>query len=137
MSLKSRVLQLKKLPRGHSVSYGRTFICQRETLIAVVPIGYADGYSRVLSNCGEILIKGKRAPVIGIVCMDLTMVDATDIPGVKAGDEVVLIGKQGNDFISAQEVAEKTGTISYEILCRIGQRIPRLYRKGRRMINQN
>ena len=137
MSLKSRVLQLKKLPRGHSVSYGRTFICQRETLIAVVPIGYADGYSRVLSNCGEVLIKGKRAPVIGIVCMDLTMVDATDIPGVKAGDEVVLIGRQGKECITAEDIAEKIGTISYEVLCRIGQRVPRIYRKGRRVIKEN
>jgi len=134
MRLKSRILQLKKLSKGHSVSYGRTFICQRETLVAVVPIGYADGYSPLLSNCGEVLIKGKRAPVIGVVCMDLTMVDVTDIPGVKAGNEVILIGKQGGDFISAQEVAERTGTISYEVLCRIGQRVPRLYLRGRRIV---
>jgi alanine racemase len=137
MSLKTKILQLKKLPKGHSVSYGRTFVCPRETLVAVVPIGYADGYSRLLSNRGEVLIKGRRAPVIGVVCMDLTMVDVTDITGVKTGDEVVLIGKQGNDCIIIEEVAEKIGTISYEVLCRIGQRVPRLYRKGRRVIEQN
>jgi alanine racemase len=131
MNLKSRVLQLKILPRGHSVSYGRTFICPRKTLVAVIPVGYADGYSRLLSNCGEILIRGKRAPVIGVVCMDLTMADVTDLGGVKAKDEVVLIGKQGDESITAEEVAEKTGTISYEVLCRIGQRVPRIYRKGR------
>ena len=137
MSLKSRVLQLKRLPRGHSVSYGRTFICPRKTLVAVIPIGYADGYSRLLSNCGEVLIRGKKAPVIGVVCMDLTMADVTDIDGVKAGDEVVLIGRQGKESITAEDIAEKIGTISYEVLCRIGQRVPRIYRKGRRVIKEN
>ena len=137
MSLKSRVLQLKRLPRGHSVSYGRTFICPRETLVAVIPIGYADGYSRLLSNCGEVLIRGKKAPVIGVVCMDLTMADVTDVDGVKAGDEVVLIGRQGKECITAEDIAEKIGTISYEVLCRIGQRVPRIYRKGRRVIKEN
>jgi alanine racemase len=136
MSLKSKILQLKKLPPGHCVSYGRTFICPRETLVAVVPIGYADGYSRLLSNCGEVLIRGKRAPVIGVICMDLTMVDVTDIPGVKRGDEVVLIGTQGKECITVEEIAEKIGTISYEVFCRIGQRVPRLYRKGRRVIER-
>ncbi|HUT83399.1 MAG TPA: alanine racemase, partial [Thermodesulfobacteriota bacterium] len=137
MSLKSRVLQLKRLPRGHSVSYGRTFICLRETLVAVIPIGYADGYSRLLSNCGEVLIRGEKAPVIGVVCMDLTMADVTDVDGVKAGDEVVLIGRQGKESITAEDIAEKIGTISYEVLCRIGQRVPRIYRKGRRVIKEN
>jgi len=129
MNLKSKILQMKRLPKGHNVSYGMTFICPKETLVAIVPIGYADGYNRLLSNCGEVLIRGKRAPVIGVVCMDLTMVDVTDIHGVKAGDEVVLIGKQGKHCITVEEVAEKIGTISYEVMCRIGQRVPRIYRK--------
>lgn len=137
MNLKSKILLLKKLPRGHSVSYGRTFVCRRDTRIAIVPIGYSDGYNFLLSNCGNVLIKGKRAPVIGRVCMDHIMVDVTEIPGLKLWDEVILMGQQGNDMISAQELAEKTGTIPYEILCRIGQRVPRIYIRERKVLKCN
>jgi alanine racemase len=127
MSWKSRILQLKKVPAGASISYGRTFITQRESLIATVPVGYADGYSRLISNVGAMLVKGKRAPVAGTVCMDLTMIDVTDIGGVQQGDEVVLLGRQGNAVISADEMAAWSNTISYEILTSIGTRVPRIY----------
>ena len=127
LSWKSRILQLKKVPAGTSISYGRTFITQRESLIATVPVGYADGYSRLLSNVGAMLVKGKRAPVAGTVCMDLTMIDVTDIGGVQQGDEVVLLGRQGNAVISADEMAAWSNTISYEILTSIGTRVPRIY----------
>ncbi|MGE5816651.1 MAG: alanine racemase [Deltaproteobacteria bacterium] len=127
LSWKSRILQLKRVPAGASISYGRTFITRRESLIATVPVGYADGYSRLLSNVGAMLVKGKRAPVAGTVCMDLTMIDVTDIGGVQQGDEVVLLGRQGNAVISADEMAAWSNTISYEILTSIGTRVPRIY----------
>lgn len=127
LSWKSRILQLKKVPAGASISYGRTFIAKRESLIATVPVGYADGYSRLLSNRGAMLVRGKRAPVAGRVCMDLTMIDVTDIGKVKQGDEVVLVGRQGNTVISADEMAAWSNTISYEILTSIGARVPRIY----------
>jgi alanine racemase len=127
---KTAVLSLKRVPRGTPVSYGRTFRCARESLIAVLPVGYADGYSRRLSNRGEVLIQGRRARVAGIVCMDLTMVDVTEVPGVKVGDEVVLLGRQGGDEISAVEMAGWAESISYEVLCGIGKRVPRVYDQG-------
>jgi alanine racemase len=95
--------------------------------VAVLPIGYADGYSRRLSNHGAVLIRGRRAPIAGLVCMDMTMVDVTDVPDAQIGDEAVLIGRQGHEMIFADEVAEWTGTIPYEVLCAIGPRIPRYY----------
>jgi alanine racemase len=127
LSWKSRILQLKRVPAGTSISYGRTFITQRESLIATVPVGYADGCPRLLSNVGAMLVKGKRAPVAGTVCMDLTMIDVTGIGGVQQGDEVVLLGRQGNAVISADEMAAWSNTISYEILTSIGTRVPRIY----------
>jgi alanine racemase len=96
--------------------------------IATIPIGYADGLPRLLSNRGQALVRGRRAPLVGRVCMDMTMVDVTALPEVRAGDEAVLIGCQGDEEITADEVAELAGTISYEILCRIGPRVPRIYR---------
>ena len=127
LSWKSRILQLKRLPKGSSVSYGRTFVTQRESLIATLPVGYADGYHRLLSNRGAVLVRGRRAPIVGRVCMDLTMVDVTDIRGVKQGDGVVLLGKQGRNTISADEMAAWAETISYEILTSISARVPRIY----------
>jgi len=127
---KTAVLSLKKVPKGDPVSYGRTFQCPKESLIAVLPVGYADGYSRRLSNRGEVLIRGRRAKIAGIVCMDLTMVDVSKVPGVKAGDEVVLLGKQEEDEISAVEIAGWIESIPYEVLCGIGKRVPRVYRRG-------
>ncbi|OGP14825.1 MAG: alanine racemase [Deltaproteobacteria bacterium GWA2_54_12] len=127
MQLKTRILFLKSVPAGFTVSYGRRFTAKRTSLIATLPIGYADGLPRTLGNSGEVLVGGKRAPIAGTVCMDLIMVDVTDVPGVKAGDEAVIIGAQGAEVITAEEVADKAGTISYEIFCRISARVPRIY----------
>lgn len=132
MTLKTRIHFLKSVPRGSKISYGGTFLTRRESLIATLPIGYADGYSRSLSNRGEVLVRGKRAPVVGKVCMDFIMVDVTDIPKVSSGDEVVLIGSQGNEIITAEEIADKINSISYEVLCSVGKRVPRIYKESHR-----
>ena len=102
-------------------------VTRRESLIATLPVGYADGYPRLLSNRGAVLVWGNRAPIVGRVCMDLTMIDVTDIRGVRQGDEVILLGKQGRDTISADEMALWAETISYEILTSISARVPRIY----------
>jgi len=128
LSLKTRVLMIKKVPSGTFIGYGRTFITKRRSIVATIPVGYADGYSRRLSNQGEVLIRGKRAPVLGRVCMDTFMVDVTDIPGADLNSEVVLIGSQGKEKITAADIAEKTGTIPYEVLTSIGQRVRRVYK---------
>ncbi len=127
MSLVTRIAYLKQVASGVPISYGRTFVTKRESLIATLPIGYADGYNRSLSNCGEALVRGMRAPVVGRVCMDMCMIDVTGIAGVREGDEVVLMGKQGTERISASDIAEKIGTIPYEVLCGISSRVPRIY----------
>ncbi|PKM84500.1 MAG: alanine racemase [Firmicutes bacterium HGW-Firmicutes-11] len=127
MSLKANIVFLKKVPPGFSVSYGRKFVTERESMIATLPLGYADGYPRFLSGKGRVLVHGQYAPVVGNICMDQCMIDVTDIPHVRKYDEVVLIGAQGENRILADEIAEKTGTINYEIVCRIGQRVPRVY----------
>ncbi len=126
LSLATKIFLLKQLPAGTPVSYGRTFVTGRESLIATIPIGYADGFSRSLSNCGEALVRGVRVPVAGRVCMDMTMLDVTDVPGVREGDEVVLIGSSGSEKITAADLAAKTGTIPYEVLCGISARVPRV-----------
>jgi alanine racemase len=127
LSLTTCIGLLKRVPSGTPISYGRTFVTQRPSLIAVLPIGYADGYPRALSNVGAVLVRGRRAPVAGRVCMDLTMVDVTEVPGVAEGDEVVVIGVQGDASMSAEDVAAAAGTIAYELLCGIGPRVPRRY----------
>jgi alanine racemase len=127
MTFKSRVIQVKTVPPGTPVSYGGTYTTEQRCTIATIPVGYDDGYSRSLSNTGEVLIHGRRAPVLGRVCMNLTMVDVTSIDGVKTGDEVVLLGSQGNERITAEEIAEKAGTISYEVYCSIGKSNRRVY----------
>ena len=127
LSWKTRILQLKKIPKGSSISYGQTFVTRRESLIATLPVGYADGYPRLLSNRGAVLVRGKRAPIVGRVCMDLTMVDVTDIEKIKQGDEVVLLGEQERERISADEMAGWAETISYEIFTSISARVPRIY----------
>jgi alanine racemase len=126
LSLVTRIASIKKVPAGVPISYGRTFVTKRESLIATIPIGYADGYSRGLSNRGEAIVRDKRVPVAGRVCMDMTMLDVTEVPGVTAGDEAVLIGSRGNERISADDIAAKTGTIAYEVLCGISGRVPRV-----------
>jgi alanine racemase len=128
LSLKTRIVFLKKTPAGRSISYGRTYITQKSTVIATLPIGYADGYGRILSNKAKVLVKGQRAPVVGKVTMDQTMIDVGHIEGAKLGDEVVLIGKQGDNEIRCEELARLAGTIPYEIVCSITNRVPRIYK---------
>ncbi|MDA8100706.1 MAG: alanine racemase [Nitrospiraceae bacterium] len=126
LSLATRIAHVKRVPAGVPISYGRTFVTRRESLIATIPIGYADGFNRLLSNTGRALVRGRRVSVAGRVCMDMTMLDVTDVPGVSAGDDVVLIGSQGAERITAQDIAETTGTIPYEVLCAISARVPRI-----------
>jgi alanine racemase len=125
LSLRTSIAQLRTIQPGHRVSYNGTFTATQPTKIAVLPVGYADGVSRRLSNRGCVLIHGQRAPITGLVCMDMLMVDVTKIVGATIGDEVVLIGSQGEDRITADDIATWTGTIAYEVLCTIGPRIPR------------
>ncbi|CAG37482.1 alanine racemase [Desulfotalea psychrophila] len=127
MSFRSRILQVKKVAAGTGVSYGHSYITKRPTLLAVLPTGYEDGYRRSLSNKAEVLIRGQRAPVRGQICMNACVVDVTDIENVTAGDEVVLLGEQGNERITADDIAEWADTISYEILCMLGHTNNRLY----------
>jgi len=127
LELKTRVLLVKTLAPGDSVSYGRSFVAKRRSRVAVLPVGYGDGLPRGLSGKGTVLIRGQRALIAGAVCMDLVMCDVTDIGDAEAGDEAVIIGAQGKETITAEEVAEKTGTISYEIFCGISGRVPRIY----------
>ncbi len=127
LSLHTTIVQLRNIPQGGTVSYNGTFVATRPTRIAVLPIGYADGYSRQLSHRGSVLIRGRRAPIVGLVCMDMTMVDVTDIAQLQVGETVTLIGQQGEEAIWADEVAGWIDTIPYEVLCGIGSRVPRLY----------
>lgn len=127
MSFKTKVAQVKEVPRGFPVSYGCTYRTERPTVIATLPVGYADGYSRRLSSRGEVLVRGRRAPVVGRVCMDQTMIDVGNIPGVAPGDEVVLFGRQGDQFLPVEEVADWVGTINYEVVCMVGTRVPRIF----------
>jgi alanine racemase len=127
LSLRTTVAQLRTIPQGGTVSYNGTFVATRQTRIAVLPIGYADGYSRQLSHRGSVLIQGRRAPIVGLVCMDMIMVDVTDLAPVQVGEIATLIGQQGEESIWADEVAAWINTIPYEILCGIGSRVPRIY----------
>ncbi|MBI3400790.1 MAG: alanine racemase [Acidobacteria bacterium] len=127
LTWKTRVIQIKKVDKGQPVSYGGTFVASRPSTLAVLPVGYADGYSRALSNKGHALIGGRPAPVVGRVCMDLTVVDVTDHPAVRPGDEAILLGRQGAAAITANDLAAWQDTISYEVLCRIGPRVTRVY----------
>jgi len=123
MTLKTRVVRVKRVPARTPIGYGRTFVTKRETTVATLPIGYADGYSRHLSNRGEVLIRGRRAPITGTICMDMCMIDVSGIEGVRPGDDVILFG----DGLPVDEVADKAGTISYEVVSTIGKRLPRVY----------
>lgn len=135
MSLKVRITHVKEIEAGQSVSYGRKFIADRKTVVASLPIGYADGYTRMLSGKAEALVKGRRVPVVGRICMDQCMIDVTGIEDVKVGDEVVLFGKQEGGFIHIDELADKLGTINYEIVCMIGKRVPRVYIKDGKIVD--
>ena len=127
MSFKTRIIQIKEVGPGYGISYGHTYVTRRKSRIAVLPVGYADGYLRKLSNKAQVLIGGRRAPVCGRVCMNATMVDVTDIPPVNLGDEVVLLGQQGDERITADEMAQWMDTISYEVLCLFGSFNERVY----------
>jgi len=120
MRVKTKILCIKNLPSDSPISYSRTFVTKRQSKIGVLPLGYADGYNRLFSNNAEVLVRGRRVPVVGRVCMDLTMVDLTEIEDVREGDEVVILGKQGNESITAYELARKAQTIPYEILTSLG-----------------
>lgn len=127
MSFKTEVIQVKDVPAGFGVSYGHTFVTKRPSRLALLPVGYNDGLLRNVSNKAHVLVRGKRAPQLGRVCMNVTVVDVTDIPGVESGDEVVLMGRQGEHQITADEIAGWMGTISYEVLCLFGNLNQRVY----------
>lgn len=133
-SFKTRIVFLKELSTGESIGYGRTYTTKKKrTVVASLPVGYADGYNRLLSNQGEVLVRGRRFPVIGRVCMDQTMIDVTNLPQVEIGDEVVLWGRQGQEEITVEEIADKIGTINYEIVHMPDKkRVPKLFIKNGR-----
>lgn len=127
LTLKSRVVYLKDVPSGTPLGYGAAFHTRRRSRIATVPVGYADGLSRALSNRGRAIVRGGCARIVGNISMDLTLLDVTDVPGVDIGDEVVLLGQADHCSITAHEIAELVGTVPYEVLCSIGKRVPRIY----------
>jgi alanine racemase len=126
LSFKTQVAQVKMIPAGECISYGCTYVTERPTLVAVLPVGYADGFRRAPKNWGRVLIHGQEAPIIGRVCMDQCMIDVTHIPQTRMGDEVVLIGRQGAASLTAEQVAERLGTINYEVVAEILARVPRV-----------
>lgn len=127
MEIKTHVIYVKDVEAGVGISYGATYITDRKRRIATIPVGYADGYSRNLSNCGKVIIHGQYAPVVGRICMDQFMVDVTDISDVKQGDTVTLLGRDADAYISAEELAEWSHSFAYELVCTVGKRIPRVY----------
>lgn len=127
LSLKTRISFIKDVPAGQGISYGLAFVTKKASRIATLPLGYADGYSRLLSNKTEVLVKGKRVANTGTICMDQFMVDVSDVPGAETGDECILIGQSGADRITAEDLAAKLGTINYEIVCAVSARVPRIY----------
>ena len=129
MELKSHVTYVKDVPEGAAISYGGTYVADKKRRVATIPVGYADGYPRQLSNKGWVLIHGKKAPILGRVCMDKFMVDVTEIGDVKKGDEVTLLGRDGDEFISIEEIGDLCGRFSYEFACDISPRVPRIYVK--------
>ena len=131
---KSTVVYVKKIPAGTAVSYGRTYIADKERTIATIPLGYGDGYPRGLSNKGYVLIHGKRAPILGRICMDQFMVDVTEIPKTAENDEVTLIGTDGAETITMEDLGEMSGRFNYELACNLGKRVPRVYKKNGRVI---
>lgn len=130
MTLKSYISNIKIVEKGTGIGYNQLFTTYRKSIIGTIPIGYADGYSRMLTGKGEVSIHGKRVPIIGRICMDQMMVDLTDVDDVKIGDRVVLFGYGDSSYPSVEEIAETLGTVSYEIICMMGRRLPRIYVKG-------
>lgn len=135
MAFKANVGMVKSIEPDTFISYGRIFKTARESIIATVPVGYADGFARCLTGKGRILVRGRHAPVVGRICMDQCMIDVTDIEGVSVGDEVVIFGDQGKNRISVEEIAGMMGTINYEVVCIVGKRIPRVYIRGEKVKN--
>lgn len=131
----SRVTHVKTLPAGREISYGGTFITQRPTRVATVPVGYADGYRRSLSGRFYVLIRGRKAPILGRVCMDQMMVDVTDIPGVQLGDPVVLVGRSGSEEITVETIAAAADSFNYEFVCGISRRVPRIYSRAGKTVH--
>jgi alanine racemase len=129
MELVTYVSHVKELDAGCPISYGSTYVTERKTLVATVPVGYADGYPRALSGRGEVLVRGVRCPILGRVCMDQMMVDVSRVPNVKVEDRVILVGRDGEDFISAEEVADAAYSFNYEFICGIAKRVPRVHVK--------
>jgi alanine racemase len=134
MSLKTRLIHDKWLSEGSGISYGTIYHTKGEERIGTLPIGYADGFSRMLSTKANALIRGKRVPIVGRICMDQCMLNITGVPEAETGDEVVLIGRQGDEVIPAEEVAGHLGTINYEVTCMMAHRIPRVYVKEGRVV---
>lgn len=130
LELKTHISFVKELDTGHGIGYGSTFITDKTMMIATVPVGYGDGYPRALSNKGRVLVHGKSAPIIGRVCMDQFMIDVSHIPGVMQGDEVTLIGKDGKEEVTVEEIGNLSYSFNYEVLCNVGKRIPRIYYKN-------
>ncbi|EKO1913953.1 alanine racemase [Clostridium botulinum] len=135
MSLKTSIVHIKKVSSGEYISYGRTFKTEKESIIATLPIGYADGYNRLLSNKGKVIVNGKLAPVIGRVCMDQCMIDVTSIEDLKVGDVVTIMGEENGVSYTAEDIASEIGTISYEVICNVNKRVPRVYKKDGKIIN--
>lgn len=127
MSIKANIIHLKKVAAGNSISYGRKFTTQRDSLIATIPVGYADGLPRPYSSKGKVIVNGVYAPIAGTICMDMCMIDVTHVPYVRLGDEVTIMGKDGIYEITADDIARETGTINYEVVCGFGQRLPKVY----------
>ena len=123
----TRLIRIQAVPLGTGVSYGHSFVTQRPSRLGTLPLGYADGLDRGLSNVGEVLVRGQRAPLVGRVCMGLCVIDLTDVPQAQVGDEVVLIGAQGQDRLTVDDVAARCGRIPYEVMCAVGQQAPRRY----------
>jgi alanine racemase len=136
MELISHVVMVKEVPAGTPVSYGGTFVTNKATRIATIPVGYGDGYPRSLSNKGFVLIRGKHAPILGRVCMDQFMVDVSDIPEASLRDEVILFGTDGDKSISVEEVAEPANSFNYELVCNVARRVPRVYFKNGRKVKE-
>ena len=134
MEIKSFITYIKEIGPKTPVSYGSTFVSDKTMRVATIPTGYADGYNRALSNKGFVLIRGKRARILGRICMDQFMVDVTDIPAAKEDDEVTLIGRDGEEEITVEEMAACSGGFHYEIICDIGKRVPRVYYRGGQVV---
>ena len=134
LSWHSRVTHVKQLPAGRAISYGATFVTEKPTMVATIPVGYADGYRRSLSNRFYVLIRGKKAAILGRVCMDQMMVDVTDIPGVAVNDPVVLIGTDGDETITMEQISAQCGSFNYEMACGISRRVPRLYKQDGKIV---